>query len=93
MFEYFNNAFAVQEFESNVKFIADKKTRKSFGSFRMWIDLEKLYLLSFLKMDRMEFQEDRIYFSLYRTMFFMFDLLSEYEVTDFKKEFLEKISF
>ena len=54
----------------------------------MWIDLEKLYLLSFLKMDRMEFQEDRIYFSLYRTMFFMFDLLSEYEVTDFKKEFL-----
>ena len=31
MFEYFNTAFAVKEFESNVKFIVDKKTRKNFG--------------------------------------------------------------
>jgi hypothetical protein len=62
------------------------------GSFRMWIDLERLYLLSFLKMDSIEFQKDRIYFALFRMMNFLVELLMEYPMGDFKFEYLSKVS-
>ena len=59
------------------------------GHFRLWIDLERLYLFNFLKLDRMEFMDDRIYMALYRTMLFFHTLFSEYDYEDFHAEFIK----
>jgi hypothetical protein len=36
-----------------VNFIEEELLRKVMGHFRLWIDLERLYLFNFLKLDRM----------------------------------------
>lgn len=59
-------------------FVPENNLRKAFGTFQMWIDLERLYLFSFLKLDRIEFQEDRIYFTFFRTFMFMKAFLMEH---------------
>lgn len=58
------------------------------GFFRLWIDTERLYLLNFLKLDSIEFQEDRIYMTTYRTLVFFNSLFSEYMFKDFDLNFL-----
>ncbi len=58
------------------------------GFFRLWIDTERLYLLNFLKLDSIEFQEDRIYMSTFRTLVFFNNLFSEYMFKDFDLNFL-----
>ena len=58
------------------------------GFFRLWIDTERLYLLNFLKLDSNEFQENRIFMSLFRTLLFLNNLFNEYMTTDFDPQFL-----
>lgn len=58
------------------------------GFFRLWIDTERLYLMNFLKLDSIEFQEDRIYMATYRTLVFFNNLFSEYMFKDFDLNFL-----
>jgi len=58
------------------------------GYFRLWIDTERLYIFNFLKLDSNEFQEDRIYLSLYRTLIYFNSIFSEYMYKDFDANFL-----
>ena len=60
------------------------------GFFRLWIDTERLYIFNFLKLDSNEFQEDRIYLSLYRTLIFFNSIFSEYMYKDFDSAFLSQ---
>lgn len=75
-FEHLNVSFEIGELDMFVTFIEEELLRKVMGHFRLWIDLERLYLFNFLKLDRMEFMDDRIYMALYRTMLFLNTLFS-----------------
>lgn len=90
-FEKLNEVFDPSVFEKSLDFVPIQKMCRVFGCFRMWIDLERLYLLFFLKIDRIEFQEDRIFFAIYRAYMFLNELLGEYELKEFKYSFLLRV--
>lgn len=46
-----NEAFDVGSWDECISFIEDSHLRHIMGCFRLWIDTERLYLLSFLKLD------------------------------------------
>lgn len=87
-FEFLNENFEISKWDDHISFIEDNNLRSTMGFFRLWIDAERLYLLNFLKLDSNEFQEDRIYMSLYRTLIFLNHLFSEYMYKDFELNFL-----
>lgn len=60
------------------------------GFFRLWIDTERMYLLNFLKLDSNEFQDDRIFMTLFRTILFFHNLFKEYLYNDFDTTFLNQ---
>ncbi len=60
------------------------------GFFRLWIDTERMYLLNFLKLDSNEFQDDRIFMTLFRTILFFHNLFKEYLYNDFDSTFLNQ---
>ena len=73
-------------------FIPETNLRRTFGTFRLWIDLERLYLFFFLKIDRIEFQEDRIFMTLMRTLMFLKAFFTIHKPKDFFDNYLEKVS-
>lgn len=74
--------------DDRITFIEDNHLRSIMGFFRLWIDTERLYLLNFLKLDSNEFQENRIFMSLFRTLLFLNNLFNEYMTSDFDPQFL-----
>ena len=70
-FEFMNDSFQTDTWDDHIIFIEDTTLRSTMGYFRLWIDTERLYLVNFLKLDSIEFQDDRIYMTLYRTLIFL----------------------
>lgn len=85
-----NDKFEVDKWDNYITFIEDTTLRNTLGFFRLWIDTERLYLFNFLKLDSNEFQEDRIYLSLYRILTFFNTLFTEYIYKDFDSGFLNE---
>lgn len=88
-FEFLNTSFDIGVWDSRIDFIEDNHLRNIMGCFRLWIDTERLYLLNFLKLDSTEFQEDRIFMALFRTLLFMDNLFNDYHPNDFDATFLQ----
>jgi hypothetical protein len=87
-FEFLNQSFDTSVWDNNIHFIEDSHLRSIMGFFRLWIDTERLYLLNFLKLDSNEFQEDRIFMCLFRTLLFLETLFNNYTPADFTPAFL-----
>lgn len=75
--------------DAHIYFREDNHLRSIMGYFRLWIDTERLYLLNFLKLDSNEFQDDRIFMALFRTLVFLDNLFNKYLPTEFDPGFLK----